>query len=511
MAYRIMIQGTSSDAGKSFLCTALLRALKNRGIKAAPFKSQNMSNNSRVSSEGHEVGVAQVVQAEAAGAPLSSRMNPILLKPSSDKGSQVLFRGKSFGHLSAEEYQNIKGELKADIINVYQELESQYDCIVIEGAGSPAEINLREEDLVNMGLASSINAPVILVADIDRGGVFASLYGTYALLSEEEKARVVGYVINKFRGEQSLLLPGIEQMKEYFPVQCLGVIPYTDISIDMEDSLSLQNALHSKTHVHIQDSKLEDGIDIAIVKLNHIANICDYDNFERFENVSLRYVTKIEEIEGKHRPDILILPGTKASVKDMQILNQSGMAQAIKNYINSNGFVFGLCGGLQMLGKYLRDPNGIEGEALEVEGLAAFPYETHFIDTKTQCLTSCTFENMNFYGYEIHNGVSRLIHNDEDYPISTNIVAQPKREDSLLNFSNDTKRIFATYLHGIFDDDAALEYICKCACPHVSLRKKAHALESLEAFKDNEYEKLAKLVEEHLDIDMILQIAQEFK
>lgn len=516
-----MIQGTASDVGKSFVVTGLLRALKKRGITCAPFKSQNMSNNSRISSEGHELGTAQAVQAEAAGAKLTSLMNPILLKPASDNGSQVLVRDVSFGHLKAGEYQKLKVKLKAEIVAAFNNLAKQYDYVVVEGAGSPAEINLREEDLVNMGLAEEIDAPVILVADIDRGGVFASIYGTYMLLSESEKKRLMGYVINKFRGDVELLKPGLEQLKDYIPLECLGVIPYSDIEIDVEDSLSFKNKLNALSQVRQQESLgVKEYFDIAIVKVGHIANVCDYANFERFKNISVRYISCAEDMSNAQSPDLLILPGTKATVKDMQLLHEHGLADEIKKYISQGGAVFGLCGGLQMLGKSLEDPDGVEGVPLRAEGLGVFPYTTKFIEQKTQCLTSCTlkaqlegelssFSNQKLSGYEIHNGVSTLEAGRTDF-LTAHIKAEPSRQDSLLNYVSGDGKIFATYLHGIFDDDRAVELICKQARPDFTLQKRADAEESLEAYKDKQYEKLAALLEEHLDLDDILARVEAF-
>ncbi|MBR0441784.1 MAG: cobyric acid synthase, partial [Firmicutes bacterium] len=311
MAKNIMIQGTMSNAGKSLIAAGLCRILRQDGLKAVPFKSQNMALNSFITRDGGEMGRAQVVQAEAAGIEPDVRMNPILLKPTTDVGSQVIVNGRVLGNMRAAEYFKKKKELIPDVMKAYESLASEYDVIVIEGAGSPAEINLKSDDIVNMGLAKMVDAPVLLVGDIDRGGVFAQLYGTIALLEEDERRRVKGTVINKFRGDVSILKPGLVMLEDLCKVPVAGVIPYTRVDIDDEDSLS--ERFERKGGAGL--------IDIAVIRLPRISNFTDLSPFERYEDVSLRYVSSLKDLG---EPDMIIIPGTKSTIEDLKWLRQSG-------------------------------------------------------------------------------------------------------------------------------------------------------------------------------------------
>ena len=318
MAKNIMIQGTMSNAGKSLLCAGLCRVFRQDGYRVAPFKSQNMALNSFITADGGEMGRAQVVQAEAAGIAPDVRMNPILLKPTTDVGSQVIVNGKVLGNMRAMEYYRRKRELVPEVMRAYESLASEYDIIVIEGAGSPAEINLKQEDIVNMGLAKMVDAPVLLVGDIDRGGVFAQLYGTVALLEPEERSRIKGTVVNKFRGDRAILEPGLKTLEQLCRVPVAGVIPYVHVDIDDEDSLSQRFCRDTQRKL----------VDIAVIRLPRISNFTDFSPFEGYGNVSVRYVESVEDL---HNPDMILLPGTKSTISDLQWLRQCGLETAFRS------------------------------------------------------------------------------------------------------------------------------------------------------------------------------------
>ena len=338
----IMVQGTMSGAGKSLLCTALCRIFAQDGYKVAPFKSQNMALNSFVTRAGLEMGRAQVVQAQAAGVEPDVRMNPILLKPSSDVGSQVIVNGEVRGDMPARVYFRQKKALIPEILRAYESLAQEYDILVIEGAGSPAEINLKAVDIVNMGLAKLVDAPVLLVGDIDRGGVFAQLYGTVALLEADERARICGLVINKFRGDVEILRPGLAMLEEKTRLPVLGVIPYTRADIEDEDSLSER----------LQSSKAVKPLDAAVVRLPHISNFTDFMPLEQHPLLGVRYVQNVRELGS---PDLIILPGTKNTVADLLWLRQCGLEAAVQKLAKRGTPILGVCGGYQMLGRTLDD------------------------------------------------------------------------------------------------------------------------------------------------------------
>ena len=338
----IMIQGTMSNAGKSLICAALCRIFRQDGYRVAPFKSQNMALNSFITSEGLEMGRAQVVQAEAAGVEPTVLMNPILLKPTTDVGSQVIVNGEVRGNMRATDYFKYKKQLIPDIIQAYNTLAENNDIIVIEGAGSPAEINLKSDDIVNMGMAKMAKAPVLLVGDIDRGGVFAQLYGTVALLDGDERDMVKATVINKFRGDVSILAPGLEMLYDLVKVPCAGVVPYMTLDIDDEDSLSERLTAGERKE-----------IDVAVISLPRISNFTDFSPFSRFSGVSLRYVKNLFELGA---PALIIIPGTKSTISDLKWMRQNGLEAEIKKQSSRGTPVFGICGGLQMLGKKISDP-----------------------------------------------------------------------------------------------------------------------------------------------------------
>lgn len=328
MAMNIMIQGTMSNAGKSLLAAGLCRVLKQDGYRVAPFKSQNMALNSFITRDGGEMGRAQVVQAEAAGIEPDTRMNPILLKPTTDVGSQVIVNGQVRGNMQAMEYFRRKRDYIPAVLEAYNSLASEYDVIVIEGAGSPAEINLKQDDIVNMGLAKLVDAPVLLVGDIDRGGVFAQLYGTVALLEEDERRRIKGVVVNKFRGDRAILEPGLKTLEELCGIPVAGVIPYTHVDIDDEDSLTERFGRSTERKL----------LDIAVIRVPRISNFTDFSPFEHYENVSLRYVDQVSDL---HRPDMILLPGTKSTIADLRWLRQSGLEAAILKAADAGTLIFG--------------------------------------------------------------------------------------------------------------------------------------------------------------------------
>ena len=390
----IMVQGTMSGAGKSLLCAALCRIFKQDGYKVAPFKSQNMALNSYVTRNGMEMGRAQVMQAEAAGIEPDVRMNPVLLKPSSDIGSQVIVLGEVRGQMTATEYYEYKNSLMPEVMKAYNELAEENDIIVIEGAGSPAEINLRENDIVNMGMAEAAGAPVLLAGDIDRGGVFAQLYGTVKLLTDDEQKRIAGLIVNKFRGDIDILAPGLKMVEEKTGIPVLGVIPYIRVDIDDEDSLAPR--LNAKSEVK--------PLDIAIIRIPRMSNFTDFAPLEAHEVIGARYVQSAEEL---HNPDMVIIPGTKSTMDDLLWMRQNGIESAIQKLASSGTPVLGVCGGYQMMGEKLSDPYHIEGDLEEMHGMGLLPTETTFTQIKTRTrftadVKAKDFEGAKLDGYEIH-------------------------------------------------------------------------------------------------------------
>ena len=365
MAKSIMVQGTTSGTGKSFLVAALCRIFKQDGYRVAPFKSQNMALNSFITKDGFEMGRAQVMQAEAAGIEPSVLMNPILLKPTNDVGSQVIVNGEVLGNMSAVEYFRYKKNLVPQIMQAYNALAAENDIIVLEGAGSPAEINLKSEDIVNMGMAAMANAPVLLAGDIDRGGVFASLYGTVALLEPEERRRVKGLIINKFRGDVSILKPGLVQLEQLTGIPVVGTVPMLSVDVDDEDSVSER-----------LDRREKQGIlDVAVIRLPRISNFTDFHALEQIEGLGVRYVKAAAELG---EPDLLILPGTKNTMGDLLWLRQNGLEAAVKKRAASGTPVIGICGGYQMLGVRLSDPLSLE-QGGEMAGIGLLPFVTEFL------------------------------------------------------------------------------------------------------------------------------------
>ena len=482
MAKNIMIQGTMSNAGKSLLCAGLCRILRQDGYRVAPFKSQNMALNSFITKDGGEMGRAQVVQAEAAGIEPDVRMNPILLKPTTDVGSQVIIAGQVQGNMRAMEYYRRKREYIPAILEAYNSLASEYDIIVIEGAGSPAEINLKQEDIVNMGLARLVDAPVLLVGDIDRGGVFAQLYGTVALLEEDEQKRIKGTVVNKFRGDRSILEPGIRILEELCGVPVAGVIPYTHVDIDDEDSLTERFA-------RTTERKL---LDIAVIRLPRISNFTDFAPFERYANVSLRYVERVADL---HSPDMILIPGTKSTIADLKWLRQSGLEAAILKAASAGTLIFGICGGYQMLGRRISDPDRVEAAGTtEIQGLGLLDMDTVFLGEKVQTQVAGTFDGvtgllsglngMDYTGYEIHMGCSQ------------------EKKPPLQGRSN----VYGSYIHGVFDAPGVSDGILKALCAKKGLDFSALGTFDLQEYKERQYNMLADAVRGGLDMELVYRV-----
>ena len=489
-AKRIMVQGSMSGAGKSLLCTALCRIFRQDGLRAAPFKSQNMALNSYVTPQLGEIGRAQAVQAEAAGIEPDVRMNPILLKPSSDVGSQVIVNGRVRAQMAAADYFAYKKQLVPEILAAYESLAEEYDVIVIEGAGSPAEINLRENDIVNMGLAELVDAPVLLAGDIDRGGVFAQLYGTVMLLDKRERARVRGLVINKFRGDEALLRPGLRQLESLTGVPVLGVVPFLPVRIDDEDSLA--PCLAERT--------ARKPIDIAVIRLPHIANFTDFSPLQAHPLLGVRYVADAKNLG---TPDLLILPGTKNTIDDLLWLRESGLESAVLHLAAAGAPVFGICGGYQMLGGMITDTAGLEGSCPSLPGMGLLPCDTAFEAGKTltrirAAVTGGPFDGAALEGYEIHMG-------------TTAVRGEPfcRLEDGRAEGCR-SGNVFGSYLHGLFDSGELTEKLADWLCGRRGIEKKNAAAEPWRESRERQYDLLAAGVREALDMDAIYRMMEEY-
>lgn len=495
MAKVIMVQGTTSNAGKSLTVAALCRILKQDGLRVAPFKSQNMALNSFITAEGAEMGRAQVMQAEAAGIAPDVRMNPILLKPTSNCGSQVIVNGNVRGTMSAKEYYAYKKQLIPDILAAYNSLAAEYDVIVIEGAGSPAEINLRENDIVNMGMAEMADAPVVLVADIDRGGVFASLYGTVELLEPQERTRIKGLIVNKFRGDVNILKPGLDIMEQRLHIPFVGVIPYLSLDLDDEDSLS--ERLHADQHAAL--------IDIAVIRIPRISNFTDFAPLERMPGVCVRYISRVHEL--KH-PDLIILPGSKNTMDDLKWMRQNGMEAAIRKYVSARNPVFGICGGYQMMGLTLADPDGVEAGGT-MDGMGLLPTHTIFCADKTTTQVCGTFETVHglfsglsgtaFDGYEIHMG-------ETTYEPGAKPLTHVMRGGVTVADGAQDGVCCGTYVHGIFDCEAVSRALICALLTRRGLSDADVSSFDTQAYKQQQYDALADAVRCALDMQAIYRI-----
>lgn len=499
MAKIIMIQGTNSNAGKSLVTAALCRIFKQDGYKVAPFKSQNMALNSYITSQGLEMGRAQVMQAEAAGIAPDVRMNPILLKPTGEKGSQVILMGEVYGNMPY--FKDYKEEMKPYLLDAFNSLSKEYDIIVIEGAGSPAEINLRKQDIANMGFAEMVDAPVILVGDIDRGGVFASLAGTMLLLEESDRKRIKAAIINKFRGDVDILKPGIDLFQKKIGLNIIGVVPYLDVDIDDEDSLSER----------LISSKNKSIIDIAVVRLPRISNFTDFNIFNMIEEVSLRYVDKVKDLKN---PDLIIIPGTKNTISDLKWLRETGLEKKILINSKKGTPIIGICGGYQMLGKNIIDVDNIEGGG-SIEGMNLIDSTTTFNRAKTRTqargITNKLegfFKNLSdieISGYEIHMGETTLDNPSSSFS-SVKILTDSSNEkiDGYVH-----NKIMGTYLHGIFDNIEFTKKLIEIISKDKGLNLNIDKEFDLFTYKENQYNKLASSFRESISMSEIYKIIND--
>ncbi|MEO4052911.1 cobyric acid synthase [Solibacillus sp. CAU 1738] len=494
IAKAIMVQGTSSDVGKSVICTALCRIFSNDGHRVVPFKSQNMALNSYITEDGAEIGRAQGVQAEAARVKATAHMNPILLKPKQDMVSEVVLHGKHYLDMDAKTYRNnFVEEVMPEIEKSVRYLQENYDIIVLEGAGSPAEINLKARDIANMRMAHLADAAVILVADIDRGGVFASIIGTLALLDDAERARVKGLVINKFRGMKELLDDGIEWVEKETGIPVLGVIPYIDVQIDAEDSLALSSLRLKKP------KQGEFDIDVAMIRLPRISNFTDIDPLFEEPGVGVRMINSKSEL-GK--PDVIILPGTKNTIDDLQWLKTTGLYNAVLALHKQGVMIIGICGGYQMLGDFLYDPDGIEGSGGTEQGLGLLAMDTTFMSNKKTVQISGTIVSTDetVTGYEIHLGRTTL--KQETSPF---MKLQDGRLDGAI--SHDGK-VVGTYLHGIFHNRNLTRRLINEIRVYKGLEPIADDVKSDAELREDAYESLAQHVRTHLNMEQLYKIIQ---
>ncbi len=492
----LMFQGTGSSVGKSMLCTAVLRILHQDGLKVAPFKAQNMALNSYATSEGLEMGRAQVTQAEAACIEPSVKMNPILLKPTSDRRSQVVVGGKPIGTMTAMEYEEYKPQLREFVKKTYDELESSVDCVVIEGAGSPAEINLHEGDLVNMAMAKAADAPVLLIGDINPGGVFASVYGTVKLLPEDEQKMIKGIVINKFRGDVKILEPGLDMLEELLGIPVVGVIPYMDVDIEDEDSVTERfNRQYGG-----------EAVRIAVVHIPHISNFTDFNILESEADVSVKYVKSASEIKDA---DIVMIPGTKNTIEDLNWMKQRGIADEIIRFARKGGMVVGICGGYQMLGERLFDPYYTESRIPEIAGLGLLDLTCTFENEKTTTQSRGLVQSEAGWlselngvlvdGYEIHMGVNEygpdcmpfLYLNGREHPDGV---------------SNREGNVMGTYLHGLFDTGAFGRALINKVKKDKGIAVSDSEVLTMEQFRERELNKAADIVRSNLDMESVYTI-----
>lgn len=521
-ARAIMVQGTMSNAGKSLLVAGLCRIFHEDGYRVAPFKAQNMALNSFITDEGLEMGRAQVVQAEAAGIGPDARMNPILLKPTTDVGSQLIVRGRAQGNMTAREYYRNKRALLPVVRETYESLAAEYDIIVIEGAGSPAEVNLREDDLVNMGMAAIADAPVLLVGDIDRGGVFAQLLGTIELLEPEERARIRGLIINKFRGDKTILDPGLDILEARTGKAVLGVVPYLDVALEDEDSLSTA----------LEQRQAEGGIDIAVIRLPRISNFTDFTALATEPGVSVRYVSSVRELG---EPDVLILPGTKSTIRDLDWLRSTGLEAKILQKQARGTLILGICGGFQILGTEVIDVEGVEGPVgARARGLGLLPLRTEFEAEKTRTQTRLVLDGLTdefavlngqrVDGYEIHMGRTTPDRHTSDAEGALHLqmagYAEAMATAGSASGSATTGRpsesciyaqqgnVFGTYLHGFFDRDGLRNAFVERLCRRKGIDPEGREVVNYEAFKEAQFAKLSAALRASLDMARIYEILQ---
>ena len=484
-----MLQGTGSSVGKSLLVTGFCRVFAQDGYRVAPFKAQNMSRNSGVTPDGLEIGRAQIAQAQAAGIEPEVEMNPVLVKPEGNATAQLVSMGKMAGKLQAYEYMTRREVLWQNIKDSLDSLRSRFDIVVIEGAGSPAEINLRAGDIVNMAVALHADAPVFIIGDIDKGGVFASLYGTNALISDEERELVKGFIINKFRGDASLLGSGLDQLKQLTGVAVIGVVPYlTDVYVPEEDA---------PVEARRSDSDMyDDHVEVAVIGLPHIANFDEFDPLARRGGIRLRYVREASEFGN---PDLVILPGSKVTVADLEFVRMSGIERKIRRHLWSGRALMGVCGGLQILGNMIRDPLGIESDQPEVPGLGILDVDTEFIGEKVTVQTNATVvagggllmgaSSVKVSGYEIHVGVSKS-------GGSTTRALESIQSKRAVGYLDSTGRVFGTYMHDLFKNKVFAERVVNNLARMKGIDRLA---EPAPFSQDAEFDKLAAHLRRNID------------
>lgn len=493
-ALPLMIQGTQSDAGKSIVVTALCRIFMQDGYKVAPFKSQNMALNSYITMDGKEIGRAQGVQAEAAGIIATTDMNPILIKPMKSYEAQIVVHGKPYQNMKAQQYRaHFYSVGKQVIKKSYERLAEEYEYVVIEGAGSPAEINLNDRELVNMSVARMANAPVILVADIDRGGVFASLVGTLQLLDPKDRNRVVGVIINKFRGDISLLAPGLKWFEDYTNKPVLGVIPFIDhLAIDEEDSLNLASFSVKKDYTKV--------IDIAVICYPYLSNYTDVNPFRLEQDCHVRLVRQADDLGN---PDLMIMPGSKNTIEDLLYLQKSGLAEKIIELVEEKCLLFGICGGYQMLGEKIMDPMHVESSHYMINGLGLLPVETKLTNEKKTIRSDGQLqllgEMFHVQGYEIHMGETTQIRPHDS------LIKMEHSHDGSINHN-----VIGTYFHGIFENDHFRTFLLN------SIRKKKglNPLKnrpSTSVIQEEEFNRLAFHVRQSINLEQIYHFMKNFK
>ncbi|MEM8500343.1 MAG: cobyric acid synthase [Pseudomonadota bacterium] len=478
----LMVQGTTSDAGKSVLVAGIARALYRRGFKVAPFKPQNMALNSAVTAEGGEIGRAQALQAQACGVPPHTDMNPVLIKPASDTGAQIIVHGKALSSMEAAEFHEFKTQLLPEVVQSVQRLVEQHDFVVVEGAGSPAEINLRDRDIANMGFAEAIDCPVIIVADIDKGGVFAHLVGTLELLSTSEQQRVIGFVINKFRGDIELLRPGVEWLEQRTEKKVLGVLPYLHgLYLDAEDAIDTRQEL-SNTDSHLR---------VIVPVFPRISNHTDFDSLRLHPSVHLQFIGPDSRIPPA---DLIILPGSKSVRQDLAWLRQHGWDEAINKHLRYGGKLLGICGGYQMLGRTVSDPLGVEGKAGDEQGLGLFAMRTELRSNKQLRKVNGHLIGLNnalATGYEIHCGVSTF---EAAYD---HLLALDDNVDGVV--SNDGQ-VIGTYVHGLLDSPDA----CAAVLAWSGLSDENNAPDMAQ-IREQQINRLADAIEQHMNLDDLMR------
>ncbi|HEY9811093.1 MAG TPA: cobyric acid synthase CobQ [Halomicronema sp.] len=484
----IMVVGTTSHAGKSLITTAICRILSRRGWRVTPFKGQNMALNAYVTNTGGEIGYAQAVQAWAAGVTPWVEMNPILLKPQGDMTSQVIIKGKVAGKVSASDYYEQYFDIGWQAIQEsLQQLGGEFDLIVCEGAGSPAEVNLKHRDLTNMRVARYLNAKTLLVVDIDRGGSFAHVVGTLQLLEPEERALIKGIIINKFRGQKSILDPGIKWLEEYTGIKVAGVIPWIELDFPAEDSLSLLERVSRKT---------QSELTIGVIRLPRIANFTDFDPLESESSVTVKYIHPKQSLG---HPDAVIIPGSKTTISDLQLLQQTGMAKEIKDYVAAGGTVMGICGGFQMLGQSILDPDGLEGEEGRFEGLGLIPLKTVITTQKIarqrQVNSNKPQAGLPVTGYEIHQGRSQLVDDKNMNPLF---------DDPNLGVVDTEQLIWGTYLHGLFDNGPWRRSWLNHLRQQRGLKSLPTGIPNYREQRETLLDAVADIVGQHLDLTTVL-------